>query len=64
MQIVPDAGLVVAVERSIPGASTHKLHNLLQQYQLACYAGDERKVKATELQLPRTLRKSGSQGLH
>ena len=63
-QIAPDAALVVAVERSVTGASSHTLHNLLHQYQLACYLGDERRVKATELELLRTLSKSRSQVLH
>jgi len=64
MQIVPDTGLVVAVERSITGASTHKLRNLLQQYQLACYVGNERMVKTIELQLLRSLHQSAGELAH
>ena len=57
-EIAPNIGLMVAVERSATGASTHELHNLLHQYQLACYLGDETSVKATELKLLRTLQKN------
>jgi len=54
-EIVLDTGLVVAVERSVTGASTHKLHNLLHQYQLACYIGNHVVAKSAELTLRRTL---------
>jgi hypothetical protein len=54
-EITPDTGLAVAVERNVTGASTHKLHNLLHQYQLACYMGNYAMAESTELTLRRTL---------
>ena len=63
-EMVPDAALIIAVERSITGASTHKLHNLLQLYQLACYVGDEERANCAELELLRTLRKNSCPMLH
>jgi len=63
IQIVPDAGLVLAVERGATGASIHKLQNLLQVYQLACYTGNQHSVRTTELQLLRALQKSACQPL-
>jgi hypothetical protein len=57
-KIAPNIGLLVAVERSATGATAHELHNLLHQYQLVCYLGDEARARATELKLLRALRKN------
>ena len=51
-------GLLVAVERSATGATAHELHNLLHQYHLICYLGDEVRVRAAEMKLLRALRKN------
>ncbi len=55
MEITPDATLVVAVERSATGASTHQMRGLLYQYELACYAGNELLAHTAERTLRRTL---------
>jgi hypothetical protein len=54
-ELVPDSALLVAVERRVTGASSHQLRNLVHQYQLACYVGNEPKAKSTELILRRAL---------
>ncbi len=54
-EIRPDATLQVAVERSVTGASTHKIRCLLFQYELACYVGNESLAQSAELTLRRTL---------
>ena len=54
-EIRPDATLLVAVERSVTGASTHKIRCLLFQYELACYVGNKLLAQSAELALRRTL---------
>ncbi len=54
-EIMPDAALLLAVERSVTGASNHKIRCLLFQYELACYVGNELSAKSAEQTLRRTL---------
>ena len=54
-EIMPDAALLVAVERNVTGSSTHKIRSLLSQYKLACYTGNELLAVSAELTLRRTL---------
>lgn len=54
-EIRPDAALLVAVERSVTGASNHKIRCLLFQYELACHVGNESLAESAELTLRRTL---------
>jgi hypothetical protein len=61
-EISPDATLLVAVERSLTGASTHKIRCLLLQYELACDLGNEVLAQSVELALRRTLLDSQLRG--
>lgn len=54
-EIRPDDALLIAVERSVTGASTHKMRGLLFRYELACHLGDESLAQSAELTLRRTL---------